>query len=457
MDQHGSSTADIDRIHDGTAIYTVDAEIDRLLDAIGWPEQGGSLMDPGCGDGNMLLRALLRLHPMPGDTAAACRIKGQDFHDPSVAQARHRYRDALVAFGWSVRDATSMATQNVTCRDYLLEGCDGRPDTMLANPPYWRRTNLPASYMEQFDRAVPRRAKADMLHAYIERMTRDVSPTGTLAMVTSDRWLVNQQAAALREAVGGAFRVASVRRLDTASSFHRPKGRTKGTPPRVHAVALVLSAEGRAIDASPFRMDNGDPVGGVPLGDLVELRLAPWLGPDGIFTVAANSGLPSRSLVPAIEPRDIDMATGRLKAIRRWAIVTGDAEPDPAIMSHLRQNMGRMPARGIRKVAWHPPERFDRHLPLDHDAILVPRIAKRLTGIRLPRGHLPTNHSLVAIVPGNLSVDTIIAMLDDERVQKAANAVALMVEDGYRSYTATLLRAVIIPYDLIPVEMRAAA
>jgi hypothetical protein len=93
-----------------------------------------------------------------------------------------------------------------------------------------------------------------------------------------------------------------------------------------------------------------------------------------------------------------------------------------------------MPLRGRRNVRWLPPETFAGRLPLDQDAVLVPRIAKRLAGIRLPAGRLP-------VIP----VAAVVNMLDDPVVQAQANALTLGIDNGYRSFTATLLRQLVIP------------
>lgn len=49
-----------------------------------------------------------------------------------------------------------------------------------------------------------------------------------------------------------------------------------------------------------------------------------------------------------------------------------------------------------------------------------------------------------------LPVPTILGMLRCPLVQEQADALALGVDNGYRSYTATLLRQLIIPRHLIP-------
>src|SRR5207244_11187863 len=103
--------------------------------------------------------------------------------------------------------------------------------------------------------------------------------------------------------------------------------------------------------------------------------------------------------------------------------------------------------RGRRTTRRLPPETFTGRPPLDHDAVLVPRIAKRLKAVLLPAGRLPVNHQLVVV--SGLPTAAIIAMLGDPAVQAQAEALALRVDGGYRSYTATLLRQLVIPRHLI--------
>ena len=339
-------------------------------------------------------------------------------------------------------------------RDFLLDTPSGEWDVVLANPPYWRRQNLPAQYAAALDASLPRHACGDLLHAYLHVMLGVLAPGGSLALVTSDRWLLNSGAAGVREEVGARLGVHAIRRLDARSAFHRPKDRSRGTPPRVHAVSLVLSPGGLPIGRRPYEIDPVPDVEGVPLTDIVELRLAPWLGPDGTFTVGPGSGLPAEHLVPCVEPEDLCPETDRIGPTRRWAIVTGEDEPPKDVLDHLDATLGRMPQRGRRRIRWLPPERFDGRLPLAEEAVMIPRIARRLRAVMLPAGYLPTNHSLV--VASGMPAGRIKAILEDHRVQEQANAFALRLESGHRSYTATALRRIVVPYDLIEHERKAA-
>ena len=422
------ASGDVQAIHDGTAIYTSQPEIEKLLDQVDWPASGGALLDPGCGNGNMVVTALTRLRPAPGDMASVRRIHGIEFHKPSACEARQRCMAILMECGWNPGSAKTVAEEMITCRDYLQNPPRDTWDIVLSNPPYWRRARLPAGYRTAFDACVPKYASADMLHAYLAQITHNVAPGGIMALITSDRWLTNSGAARLREHLGADFRVSYIERLDSKSAFHRPKKRIKDSPPRVHAVSMILGSKGRLLGSEPFVVESLPAVDGVPLPDLVSIRLAPWLGPDGIFLVDAPDRVPGATTVPCVMPKGIDPANDQILEPTRWALVTGDEKPGSEVIKHLESQMARMPERGRRSQLWQPPERFDHHLPLATEGILVPRIAKTLRAVPLPAGMLPINHSLVVVV-GKKLVDGAIEVKDRASGQRHDVALADAVAD----------------------------
>jgi Eco57I restriction-modification methylase len=436
---------DIAVIHWATGIYTAVPEIEALLDRLHWPVEGDRLLDPGAGNGGFLVAALRRLDLARDDVGyAARRVQGYEFYPGAVAEARRAVHDHLVWRGWSAPAAERAALSIVEDRDYLLSPVPaGVFDVIAANPPYWRLANLPPGYRVDYEAIVPAHARADLLYAYLDRSAHVIAPGGRIGLITADRWLLNNGSAELRRRLGRRYRVTDLCRLDATSAFYLPKDRRQGTPPRVHPVSLILTPgdRGRQLNARPFRLASLPAVDGVPLREIADIRLAPWLGPDGIFLVDASTRLPREHLVPAVEPEDIDGNV--IRPPRRWALVTTDAEPPAAILAHLDATLHRMPGRGRRTIRWLPPETFTGRLPLDHDAVLVPRIAKRLKAVLLPAGRLPVNHQLVVV--SGLPATTIIGMLGDPVIQAQAEALALRVDGGYRSYTATLLRQLVIP------------
>src|SRR3546814_19638497 len=63
--------------------------------------------------------------------------------------------------------------------------------------------------------------------------------------------------------------------------------------------------------------------------------------------------------------------------------------------------------------------------------------------VLLPAGMMPINHNLVVV--SGLPAATLIKMLNHPDVQRQAEVQSLRLENGYRSFTATLLRRLIIP------------
>lgn len=360
LDAAGQRQVDIAAIHQGTGIYTTAPEIEALLDQLDWPTQGRRLLDPGAGNGGFLVAALRRLDLAVDDVEEAThRVHGYEFYPEAVADARKAVFDHLCGRGWTWPAAWRAAIGIVEDRDYLLSPVPaGVWDVIAANPPYWRLANLPAGYRIDYEAIVPAHARADLLYAYLNRSADVVTPDGHIGLITADRWLLNSGSAELRRRLGARYTVAGVRRLDAESTFYRPKARRRGTVARVHPVSLILTptGAGRPLGAEPFRLTSLPAVEGVPLRDLAEIRLAPWLGPDGIFIVGPDSGLPAEHLVPVVEPTDIDGDT--VRPPRKWAVATGTAEPPPAILAHLDANLDRMPQGGRRRsVRWLPRSR----------------------------------------------------------------------------------------------------
>jgi hypothetical protein len=440
---------EVDAIHASTGIYTSLPEIESLLDRMDWPATGDRLLDPGAGNGGFLVAALGRI-PLDKDDQreANRRVHGYEFHPSAAASARNAVTEHLIGRGWTDDVAERTGRLMVETADFLLDAIPkGVWDRIAANPPYLRYANLPLGYRESYDGIVEPHARPDMLYAYLARASEVIARDGVVGMITADRWLLNSGCAELRERLGRTWSIRSIDRLDSASAFYRPKSRGRGTPARVHPVALVMTTgEGRSLARGPFAIDEDRVFEGVPLSDHASIRLAPWLGPEGVFLLADRSGFQDDEIVPCYEPQDL---TGRTAgAPRMWAIATDTTRPSETVVRHLEENMHRMPARGRRKCPWLPPESFHGRLPLTRDAVVVPRISQTLRGVVLPAGTMPVNHNLV-IVSG-LSTERMMAVLEDPRVRAQADSLALRLESGYRSYTATLLRSLRIPEDLLP-------
>lgn len=131
--------------------YTPAWLADLVLDRIGYDgTSGGRLLDPTCGSGTFLLRAMARLKKARGEGGPASEgvptVAGMDVNDLAVLTARANY---LLA----IRDRLNPdrpTTLPVHLRDVVLEE-ESEPayDFLVGNPPWLAWDHLPNNYRRQ--------------------------------------------------------------------------------------------------------------------------------------------------------------------------------------------------------------------------------------------------------------------------------------------------------------------
>ena len=157
--------------------------------------------------------------------------------------------------GWGRSAAARLSHQVVRCGDFLTEGPqDPAYDVVVGNPPHLRFLSVPQPLRAAYERELPPYALADLLHAFLDRCARVLRADGELAMVTADRWLFNEGARGVREAIGRRFRLARLDQLDAASSFYRPKLRRAGSAPRVHPAPWCCTHRGARRSPSEYSL-----------------------------------------------------------------------------------------------------------------------------------------------------------------------------------------------------------
>lgn len=440
----------INALHAATALYTHDPVVTDLLDRLDWPACGGRLLDPGAGDGAFLLAAVARID-IPCDDVGALydRVEAWEIHEEAASTCRRRLAHHLIERGWSEKKAGVAASMVVVHEDFLIgPGPTRRFKIIAGNPPYLRYTNLPPLFKFAYSH-LPSYARSDLLHAFLERSSAVVEVGGKIGMVTSDRWLGNSQAAALREHLGTRLSITYLRRLQSASTYYRPKDRRQGTPPRVHPVQIILAADtAGGLDPQEIILPTAQKSDNVTLGQVATIYCSPWLGPKGVFLLshseAQAAGISLQDLVPiAIIPRACDIVPPpSLFAIR----TTRDAVPSPAVLSHLLRTMSAMPWRGHKAqkgCQWAPPEPWSK-LPLPHDALVMPRIVSRSRILTLPAGHIPIGHNLVIDIRPEYRRE-LSTFLASDVAWRRLSATCPALENGYRQISAGRLRDLEIP------------
>lgn len=441
-------TAALQELHDATAYYTTRAVVDDLLTLLDWPACGGRLLDPGAGDGAFLIRAVERLNLKPNDVdEIQARVEGWEIHKPAIDFARANLALNLFDASWDMEQARLAAMTVFKHADFIAPGpTQVRYRVAAGNPPYLRYARLPEKYKRKYAN-VPDWARQDLLHAFLARSIDVLEPNGRIAFVTADRWLFNESAGLLREKLGTRFGIENVIRLDPTTSFYQAKTRRKGTPPRIHPVAIVLGPNGQALTKAPVYIDSvKPPAGAVSLESVASIRLAPWLGQEGVFVIPLDAIPPSLAELPSgayVECVDTDdIVNGVLQGAKRFALKTDRlSKPHANVVRHLGRQRHKLSQRAQRSQAvcrWAPPESWGP-LPYQHEALLIPRIARELVTYRLPAGVLPINHNLT-VVSSRIPIAELEAALAAPYARAWIVAHAARLEGGFLSITTNLLR-----------------
>lgn len=444
--------AAVDALHAMTALYTVSPVVDELLDQISWPDLDGRLLDPSAGDGMFLVRAINRLEIRKDRIEDLDRVRGWEIHPHAVAAGRTRIAEHLSDRGWTQGMAAKAAQCVLTEADFLLETPPGEFKFIAGNPPFAIFRNLPEFFKAAYGGVLHQHVRSDILHAFLDRCVSMIPPSGgVVGMVTSDRWLLNTTASHLRKRLATRVAIKHVTRLDASTAFYRPKNRRKGTPPRIHPVSVVLapSAPGMLpITAKPMSPDGAlDNWSGPRLGDVANIRLAPWLGPDGIFTIPASlaGDLPGADLLPCVNSDNIHPVEDRLLPSTRVAIrTTAKCEPTGCVAEHIRGNLHKMPPRGLTGRWWLPPEPIT--LDLSEPALMIPRIARKVRCIPLPAGVLPIDHNIhVVSHRAGVTLSQIRIALESKIASDWITAFTPRLENGFLDMRLSMLRQIPVP------------
>lgn len=445
--------AAVDDLHAQTAIYTATSVIEGLLDRIGWPNDGGSLIDPSCGDGNVLISALARLKPVPGDVTTVRRVFGCEIHPGAVASARERVAAFLVESGWRLAAALDAAREIVSEVDFLTDGpIPGHKfDFVVGNPPYLRYAHLNPYFQNLYRDRLPAYTHGDILHAFLDACVKNITEDGVIAFVTADRWLFNVGAAELRARLGAIVGLEHVCRIDVNTAFYRPKRRVAGSMPRVHPVEVVLrpkASASRAITSSPIEIDESVSVSTRTLSAVADVGIGPWLGNEGVWTIPASDvgKFAGEHLIPAVNAKGLSVKTDRYEGPNRYVIYTSrESEPSDKISEHIKSLRDTLCDRAKTGRWWMPPEKINLDV-VGKEKLVVPVCAPRLRVISIPAGVLPYTHQVSVLLPKDgYTLDDIRRLLLSDESQQWFRLHASPIDGGYYQLKTTTLRQLPIP------------
>ena len=160
----------------------------RLLSRL--PAGPVRVLDPACGDGELLLALAAELDAAGGSEP---HLVGVDLDETAVKRAERRLLGAR---------ALSVTLRRGDFLSLCLDGSQADPhpayDVVLSNPPYVRTQVLGATKARELAGQFGLRGRVDLYHAFVAAMTGALRPGGILALLCSNRFLVTKAGESLR-------------------------------------------------------------------------------------------------------------------------------------------------------------------------------------------------------------------------------------------------------------------
>lgn len=192
------------------AIYTPPAlahfVAKQLLLAADVPETGTlHVLDPAMGDG-ALLDALLE--QMDKTTLARCVVYGFDTDLEALSIGKRRLIKRYPKVEFSFREA-----------DFLDETNGHRYDLVIANPPYVRTQVLGSKQAQILAEKYSLTGRVDLYYPFLLAIASVLAPTGSVGVITSNRFLTTKSGQVIRKSLLDRFRVRHVFDLGDTKLF----------------------------------------------------------------------------------------------------------------------------------------------------------------------------------------------------------------------------------------------
>lgn len=191
---------------------------ERLVTHCDFSRPALRVLDPSCGDGELLLALYQALPPKKKHAA---ELIGMDVDDEAVGEARRRLEgvesrlsletgDFLEAASAMGRQPNLWQASPTTLREV---------DMVIANPPYVRTQILGASKAQGLASVFGLSGRVDLYHAFLAAMTGALRPGGLLGVITSNRYLTTRGGAAIRRFLADEFEILELVDLGDTKLF----------------------------------------------------------------------------------------------------------------------------------------------------------------------------------------------------------------------------------------------
>lgn len=170
-----------------------------------------TLLDPACGDGNLLL-------------AAQSVFEGTDYQgygidiDPNAVEvARHKLNQEN--FMLFAADYLSLFDIDLFGQGNGLVNEINNIDLIIANPPYIRTSVLGSEKSQHLANLFNLSGKVDMYHVFLKAMTGTLRDNGLLCVITSNKYLTNKSGNSIRKFLNENFKILKIIDLGDTKPF----------------------------------------------------------------------------------------------------------------------------------------------------------------------------------------------------------------------------------------------
>lgn len=229
------------------------------------------VLDPACGDGELLIAALKYLH----DHGRKAHLIGIDTDQASLDEARKRLTmllledDVLDLRCTNFLECFTSVPETLFSDDSLDElGQLPLVDAIIANPPYVRTQVMGAEASQSLSKKYKLSGKVDLYHAFFINYARFLKPNGVLGVITSNRYLYTKSGAVVRKCLAQEFDIDYIVDLgDTkifaaavlpALFFGRPKKGTNKPIPCTRVYETLPAKEAILVSSVVDILNNDD-------------------------------------------------------------------------------------------------------------------------------------------------------------------------------------------------------
>jgi adenine-specific DNA-methyltransferase len=279
---------------------------ERTESMIGGAPRTIRVLDPACGEGELLRAIATRLHHSghraelvgcDSDPDAVHAASARLHFDTNDISVRLYNRDFL---GWILSSVPSSAyPQASTAEPAILRSFD----VVIANPPYVRTQVLGTAEAQRLSAAFGLRGRIDLYYAFVVALTESLRDQGVIGLITSNRFLTIRSGVRLREFLAEQYDLARVIDLGDTKLFRAAVlpalifGRkSAGGSAEIPLVSVYEEQERQnSQQENQQQQREQEPAGGTPIR-VGSLFAGLWDADDGVYAMGPRTYRISRGV-----------------------------------------------------------------------------------------------------------------------------------------------------------------